>query len=440
MKITNAWICQLENNSIKPVFGDISFIDGKISDISVANFSAFDFNTKSEEDTIDAGGRVLTIPSINFHDHFYSRLAKGLLLKGPMNNFYNILKNLWWKVDFVLDKEMIRASAQMASIESIRNGVTYIFDHHSSPNFALGSLNIISDVLEESNLRGALCFEISDRNGKASAEKGINETEEFLNSHLNDENIKSLIGLHASFTLSNSSLKNAAEIQQKYNCGIHIHLCEDKIDSEKSLSKFGKLPAQRLEDYGLLNEQSILAHGIHLSKKDYKIIRKNGSALVLNPDSNMNNAVGLPKFGIIPDDIPILCGTDGMSSNPARSLKQLFLLIRHSGISFESAFSNIQKIYFDQINFIRKYFPDFTSLMIGDRADFVIWDYIPPTTFLSDNFWGHFIYGIIERPVYSVIQYGEVLMNNFQLIKDFEYYNKSISEQGKRLFNKLLNK
>ena len=440
MKIKNAWICQIENNSIKPIFGNIGFVDGKITNISETDFSTFDYTAKSEKETIDAGGRVLTIPSINFHDHFYSRLAKGLILKGSMNNFHNILKNLWWKVDLALDEEMIRASAQMASMESVRNGVTYIFDHHSSPNYAKNSLNVISDVLKESDLRGAICFEISDRNGKANAENAINQTTEFLNSHLYDENIKSLIGLHASFTLSNSSLKKAAKIQRKYNCGIHIHLCEDKVDSEKSLKNFKKLPTQRLENYALLNGKSILAHGIYLNKSDYKIIQKSKSALVFNPDSNMNNAVGLPKFGIIPDDIPILCGTDGMSSNPSRTLKQLFLLERLSGMSFESAFEWIQKIYFDQINFIKNYFPDFTSLIIGDRADFIIWDYVPPTPFLSENFWGHFIYGILERPVHSVVQNGKVLMNNFRFIKDYENFKKSINEQGKRLFNKLINK
>ena len=206
------------------------------------------------------------------------------------------------------------------------------------------------------------------------------------------------------------------------------------------MKNFKKLPTQRLENYALLNGKSILAHGIYLNKSDYKIIQKSKSALVFNPDSNMNNAVGLPKFGIIPDDIPILCGTDGMSSNPSRTLKQLFLLGRLSGMSFESAFEWIQKIYFDQINFIKNYFPDFTSLIIGDRADFIIWDYVPPTPFLSENFWGHFIYGILERPVHSVVQNGKVLMNNFRFIKDYENYKKSINEQGKRLFNKLINK
>ena len=78
----------MENNSIRPVFGEFSFSNGKIAEIKELKFSSFDFKSRPEKDAIDAGGRVVTIPSINFHDHFYSRLAKGLLIKGPMDNFH----------------------------------------------------------------------------------------------------------------------------------------------------------------------------------------------------------------------------------------------------------------------------------------------------------------------------------------------------------------
>ena len=79
-------------------------------------------------------------------------------------------------------------------------------------------------------------------------------------------------------------------------------------------------------------------------------------------------------------------------------------------MSFEAAFKFINKIYFDQIDFIKKYYPNFTSLGVNDRADLIIWDYIPPTIFNSDNFFGHFVYGILDRPIHSVIQNGHVLM------------------------------
>jgi cytosine/adenosine deaminase-related metal-dependent hydrolase len=437
MKITNAWICRISKTKVEPVFGDLTFSDGKISAINKKFFDSKKvFSEKTNAtDIINAGGRVITIPNINFHDHFYSRLAKGLSIKGEMNNFHNILKNLWWKLDMILDEEMIRASAQMAVLESIRNGVTYIFDHHSSPQSANGSLKIIGDVLKKTDLCGVLCFESTDRNGRELATNGLEENKDFLLNEVN-ENIKGLFGLHASFTVNDDSLKITSKFINENDIGIHIHLCEDKVDREISLKDYNNLPVERLAGFKLLNEKSILAHGIHLIENDFRVIEKAGSAFVYNPDSNLNNAVGIADFSHIPNSIPILIGTDGMNSNPARSLKQIFLLSRHRGMSFEAAFKFINKIYFDQIDFIKKYFPDFTLLNPNDRADFIIWDYIPPTIFNSENFFGHYVYGILDRPVHSVIQNGIVLMKNFQITLDEADYNANIVEQGKRLYEK----
>lgn len=437
LTITNAWICQISGQKIIPVFGDILISKGRISDVRKKDFRDFlSPTTQSSDESIDAGGRVITVPMINFHDHFYSRLAKGLPIKGSMENFKLILQNLWWKLDLALDAEMIRASAQMAALESIRNGVTYIFDHHSSPNSANGSLKIIADVLREFGLRGVLCFETTDRNGNQLSEKGISENINFFKNST-DKDLKAMLGLHASFTLNDNTLNKVSELIKELGLGIHIHLCEDKVDREESFAKYKNLPADRLIKYGLLNDKSILAHGIHLTDEDYDSIANSGSSIVYNLDSNFNNAVGLPEFLQVPLNIPILTGTDGMNSNPGRTFKQLFLIGRHQGLTFEESFDWIRKVYFDQLNFVHKYFPNFTSLNIKDRADMIIWDYVPPTPFMEENFWGHFIYGILDRSIHSVIQNGNVLMNNFRISINESEYQKNIVEQGNRLYNKI---
>ena len=438
LNITNAWICQIKGQNIVPIFGDILISEGHISEIVKKDFK--DFLSKPRQisdESINAGGRVVTVPMINFHDHFYSRLAKGLPIKGSMGNFKLILQNLWWKLDLALDSEMICTSAQMAALESIRNGVTYIFDHHSSPNSADGSLKIIADVLREIGLRGVLCFEITDRNGKSLSENGLSENIKFFKNST-DEDLKSILGLHASFTVNDDTLKKVSELVKELGIGIHIHLCEDKIDRSESLAKYKNLPVDRLIKFNLLTDKSILAHGIHIINENYYSISKSGSAIVYNLDSNLNNAVGLPELSLAPLNVPILTGTDGMNSNPARTLKQIFLLSRYQGMTFDQSFELVKKVYFDQLNFVQKYFPDFSSLNIKDRADLIIWDYVPPTPFIQENFWGHFIYGILDRPVHSVIQSGNVLMNDFKISFDDWEYQKNIVEQGHRLYNKML--
>jgi len=434
MKIVNAWISQIADESINPIFGDIKIEDGKITSIIELDSS----NTSSAvgDNIIDAGGRVVTIPLVNFHDHIYSGLAKGLPIKGDMSSFQNILKDLWWKLDLDLDLEMIKASAQMAVLESIRNGVTYIFDHHASPNNTERSLSTIADVIEDSGLRGVLCFETSDRNGEDLSQASIEENQNFFLNQTN-ENIKALFGLHASFTVEDKTLKQVSEFGQNNNVGIHVHLAEDKSDNEISLEKFGKNPIERFNDFGLLNSKSILAHGIHLTESDYKILESSCAALAYNLDSNLNNSVGLPNFKMVPNTTTVLVGTDGMHANIARSFKQLFLQLRHSGFSFDDAFGFMIGAYFNQHKFAKQFFQDFPSLNVGDRADLIIWDYIPPTPFTSDNFWGHYLYGVVERPVKTVIQNGNVLMKDFNFvnINETEIASK-IFEQGNRLFNK----
>ncbi len=438
INIINGWICRISGEKIVPVFGDMSISEGLITYIKEKDYQEYLRSSVSDSDSdINAAGRVITVPMINFHDHFYSRMAKGLSIKGPMDNFINILENLWWKLDMVLDLDMIQASAQMAVLESIRNGVTYIFDHHSSPESAEGSLKIIANELKKSGLRGTLCFETTDRNGETLTDLGISENINFLK-HSVDQDLKGMLGLHASFTLNDDTLDKVSKFVGDYRIGIHIHLCEDKSDRDDSLTRYNKLPVDRLVKFDLLNDKSILAHGIHLTDQEYSLIAEIGSAIVYNIDSNLNNGVGLPDFTRVPDSIPVLAGTDGMNSNPAKTLKQIFLLSRHMGMSFEDSFSLCRKIYFDQLGFIKLYFHDFPSLSINDRADLIVWDYIPPTPFNEDNFWGHFIYGILDRPVHTVIQNGNILLKDFNIKMVTKEYEINIVKQGHRLYKKWL--
>lgn len=432
--IENCWICSFSGEDVIPQFGDIVIVNGSISKIRNKDFQTFQKNPdKISPDSINAYGKVVTLPQVNFHDHIYSRLAKGLPLSGDFGNFQNILHNLWWKIDRVLDNEMTAASAQMAAIESIRNGVTYLFDHHSSQNHIEGSLTVIRNVLKSFGLRGVLCFECTDRNGYENGLKGLEENKNF-NSSLSDNDFGAMLGLHASFTLSDDLLAEAAAVKKNLNMGIHIHVAEDISDVKLSVEYTKFQPVKRLFRNKLMNDKSILVHGVHLKSRDFKMIEESGAALAFCPDSNMNNSVGLPSFNKIPPGIPFLTGTDGMHSDLARAMKQVFLLSRNQGGSFEQATNLVKKIYADQVTFVKKYFSDFTTLNEGDRADMIIWDYIPPNALTAENFWGHYIYGVLEYPVSSVIQKGKFLMKNYQILNlDENKVKNEIALQGERV-------
>ena len=47
-------------------------------------------------------------------------------------NFMDILVDQWWRIDRALTLEDTYQSGKVAYLDSIRNGVTTVFDHHAS--------------------------------------------------------------------------------------------------------------------------------------------------------------------------------------------------------------------------------------------------------------------------------------------------------------------
>jgi cytosine/adenosine deaminase-related metal-dependent hydrolase len=253
--------------------------------------------------------------------------------------------------------------------------------------------------------------------------------------------VRGLLGLHASFTLSDHTLQAASRIAGELEVGIHIHLCEDRHDRDQCLQAHGLSPAQRLARQGLLDRPGILAHGVHLTERDRELLSGGPCGLALNPDSNLNNAVGLPDYAALPPTLPLLAGTDGMHGDPDRSLKQLFLLSRHQGFSAGESFAWLRRIVADQERFVRRFFPDHPSLAEGQRGDLVVWDYRPPSPLDEQSAWGHFVFGMLESPPWAVLQDGRLLFlggEHFGFHAEAAY--AAAARQGERLFSALLDR
>ena len=100
-------------------------------------------------------------------------------------------------------------------------------------------------------------------------------------------------------------------------------------------------------------------------------------------------------------------------------------------IIFHCHGSEMEKFYLSSPKMVKKMMSEFFN-----RADVIIWNYVPPTPLNSNNFFGHFIYGILERPIITVLQNGKVLMNDYRLIGiDENEINNYVYSQGKRLYN-----
>jgi cytosine/adenosine deaminase-related metal-dependent hydrolase len=313
-------------------------------------------------------------------------------------NFVEILKYLWWHLDKCLDLEMIEASALAAAFYCAKNGVTLIIDHHASPFAIKDSLFTIARAFDRVGISHLLCYEISDRDGEGPREAGLTETDAFLTAGHQGH-----VGLHASFTVGDELLSKAVALAHKHNTGLHMHVAEDLADQEETLGRYGKRVVERLTQAGALAlKKSILSHCIHLSEHEKGLIRESGVWVAQNVESNQNNNVGLTGYKSITGNV--LLGTDGMHSDMLRSAKAAFLVGQSTeGIGFDEIYGRFRSVH--------RYAREF-GLRGDAENNLVILDYDSPTELTTDNFLGHFVYGIDSRHVATVICQGKVIVED----------------------------
>src|SRR5512143_3060637 len=255
-------------------------------------------------------------------------MARGMAIRGqPAANFVEILERLWWKVDRALAEEDITLSAQIPLIECIRNGTTTVIDHHASPGLRDGSLDLIENAVRQAGIRASLCYEVWDRNVMGG---GLEENERFIKKiGKGDGQIAAMMGLHASFTLSDETLETCVGIARDAGVGCHVHVAEDLADREDSLNKYGMPTVHRLDKMGASGAKSLFIHCVHIDESEMDLIAATNTAVVHNPESNMNNAVGVTRiFDLLKRGVLLGLGTDGMGSDMLVQMRTAYLLHR----------------------------------------------------------------------------------------------------------------
>jgi putative selenium metabolism protein SsnA len=369
-------------------------------------------------EVVDCSGKIILPGFICTHHHFYSTMARGMSIPGePAANFVEILERLWWKVDMALDEEDILLSAQMPLIDCIRNGTTTVIDHHASPAMRDGSLDLIEKAVRQAGIRASLCYEVSDRN---VAGGGVAENRRFIKKvGKGDGQIAAMMGMHASFTLSDATINECVGIAQDAGVGCHIHVAEDAADREDSLAKYKMPTVNRLQKLGVAGEKSIFVHCVHIDDSEMDILAATGTIVVHNPESNMNNAVGVtPLLKLLQKGVLVGLGTDGMGSDMLAQMRCAYLLHRLANHDPRVAFMEAPQLLLQNNAAIaeRQFGLRLGEIAEGLPADLAIIDYQPPTPLSEANFLGHLIFGLVDATVDTTVCKGKILMKGKQIL------------------------
>lgn len=374
---------------------------------------------------MDARGRVVMPGLVNAHMHFYSTLVRGLGKAAPSANFQGVLDNLWWRLDRQLSLDDVEVSAQVALLDAIRKGTTTLVDHHASPFAVTGSLDRIAKAIKASGVRACLCYEVSDRDGEAIATEGLEENVAFARrcAKEKDPQLRALFGLHAAFTLSDATLDRAAALGREVNTGFHVHVAEAASDVAVNLQKYGLTPTARLHAHGLLGRDSIAAHAVHVTDADIDLLAATGTFVAHNPQSNLNNAVGIADLlKLTGRGVRVGLGTDAMTVSMLEEIR-VALWAQHLRQENPScAFMEVANTLFVQNPELASQIWGFPlgTLREGAAADLILVDYHAPTPLNGDTVLGHLIFGLSQAAVDTTICAGRVLMEGKRLAIDVD--------------------
>lgn len=371
---------------------------------------------------IDGKGQLLLPNFVCAHSHIYSIFARGLSLPFNPHNFQEILDQMWWKLDSKIDNQITYYSGIAAGSEFLLNGVTTIIDHHASGTEILGSLSSLKKALDNTlHLRSILCFETSDR---YPIDECIKENISFANRY-HASVVSGLFGMHASMSLSNETLKKISRKLKKLP--IHIHVAESDMDVIDSHQKYDMEILDRLDKYHLVNKDSLIVHGVYISDEELDIVKNRGAYMVVNPSSNLNNAVGITDIKRFLDkDIPVMLGNDGLSSSMALEYQNALYLTHLKNDSPTALnISHILKMINNAYEYVgRRLDIKIGKIQNGFVSDFLLVPYTPFTDMNSTNAFGHIFYGLFPnfRP-------NDVYVSGKNLVKNGVLSSKKVKNE-----------
>ncbi len=205
-----------------------------------------------------------------------------------------------------------------------------------------------------------------------------------------------------------------------------MHVAESLEDEALCVDRYGKRIVERLDDFGLLNKDSILVHCIHIDDREAELISQRGCYVALNPTSNMNNGVGLPDIRLLKKyHIPCLVGNDGMTADIASEWRNLVFCMHHRTES-PTGFSpdDLKAMIINSYEYANRHMDcKIGRIKKGYDSDLMLVSYQAPTTMDETNVFSHLLFGLFHnfRP-------KDLWCKDRWLIKEYRYAEDELGE------------
>jgi len=193
------------------------------------------------------------------------------------------------------------------------------------------------------------------------------------------------------------------------------------VDEYDSLAKSGKRVVDRLHQFDILGERSIIVHAVHVDAKEIAYLAETKTWVSHQPRSNMNNAVGLPAVeSMMRAGIKVCLGNDGFSNAMWEEWKTAYLAHKLWNLDPRrmSGYDLVEMAVYNNQQLAQAQFGGVPVGVIapGAWADLIFVDYKPFTPFTGGNAPWHILFGFNESLITTTMVAGKVLMRDRKIL------------------------
>ena len=301
--IRNANILQLIDETATILYGqDILVVGNRIEAIGPTGR----LDASHAKTSIDAKGQLAMPGFINTHAHVAMVLWRGMGEDVNIDSWFN---DYIWHLEANLEPEDVYWGMQLGLLEMIEAGITAVSDHYWHMDYA-------ARAVEKAGTRALLGQAMFGSNGLGQ----IDETAAFAQRWQGQAGgrIRTILAPHAPYTCDDDFLRASAIKAEQIGSGIHIHAAETLAQTRASLEKHGKTPIEVLENCGIFNLPTILAHAVGALPGDLEILAELDQPVGIAhcPKTYAKLAMGYPNLVELRQmGIAVGLGTDGAVSN-----------------------------------------------------------------------------------------------------------------------------
>ena len=253
---------------------------------------------------IEADGMALLPPFYNTHTHAAMSLLRGYADDMPLQKW---LTGYIWPFEEKLTPADIREGSRLAVREMIKSGTVFFSDMYFDIEETI-------DIVREYGMRAAIGVTFMESHNKSQQADKLDMLRHWVDPTRG--RVTLTVAPHAIYTVGPDLLVRCAGTARELGLKLHIHLSETRKEVDDCLHEHGTTPVRYLDKLGVLGDNVIVAHAVHVDEEEAAILAERGVTISHCPCSNEKLASGTFHYKMLRQaGCRITLGTDGDSSN-----------------------------------------------------------------------------------------------------------------------------